>query len=476
MVVKFRKGILKMKIAIIVNEDGYGTSSWAMRLAKELYRHPKVSQIWIIFATKKREDFHRDKYASPYDSKIKLVRLNGVENRIELVKQSGAVDVAGSINRCIIPYTLSRDEYEKALMDKGIFEEAELLIDFGVPQAVRANYRENLRKRLRPQSQETKVVTVFDHAWSHSLSRIISSDKTRNGSSLEIQDALTDIQNDEALTQEIFLFGEPICPVDYHVYWKRILGQSPVVIPGSLGGPLSTIEYVGDPAFEDLYHSLKEGGQCKQEVYKTAREYARKLLGIEDNSPTLFVSGAGTPVWDGILKDMVDSYIDQEPNYNVVISSQSEAGRRQVEIREESVRFGHVERKIRRGKYGKLIFLGEVIGDGHPILFPGFELVLTRAGGGTVNDAISARVPLILVEEPGHWQVESIRQACLNMEIAQAVSLEEFQKGGRACVETNNRNLKSLDEQKGNMKSIPNHGEIWLAQELVKLVDAGAIA
>jgi UDP-N-acetylglucosamine:LPS N-acetylglucosamine transferase len=38
------------------------------------------------------------------------------------------------------------------------------------------------------------------------------------------------------------------------------------------------------------------------------------------------------------------------------------------------------------------------------VLFSAFDAVLTRAGGGTVNDALAHHVPLLLVEEKHMWQ------------------------------------------------------------------------
>ncbi len=453
-------------IVIFPNEDGFGTSVWAMRLTKEFYRHKQVSEIKVIVATDKRYIFHEDKYPPPYNSKVASVeKLHGINSRIELIKKEGAVDVPESIKQCILSYPQSRSEHETTLTEQKVFQGVDLVIDFGVPQVVRAAYNENIMKK-----KEIVVVTVFDHAWSLSLSRMISSDKTRVISSLEVQDAIVDIQNDEALTQETFLFKEPICPIDYHAYWKKLLGHEPVVIPGSLGGPLSTLEYVCDPRFKNLHAEIKNGDQCPQEAYKYARQYSRKLLGIKNDAPTLFISGAGTPVWDGILKKLIDSYRDSRPpNYNVVIYSPSEVNSRKIKLIEESVKFNDIERKVLRGKFGEIIFIDHPIGEGHPVLFPAFDLVLTRAGGGTVNDAMAFRVPLILVEEPSHWQVEQIRQSCLRMDIAESVTLDEFQKHGRSCVELDGGELKVLETQRKNMEAVPNHGEIWLAQELLKL-------
>ena len=130
-----------------------------------------------------------------------------------------------------------------------------------------------------------------------------------------------------------------------------------------------------------------------------------------------------------------------------------------------------MKRTIARAHYGKLIFIGQVEAETHHVLFPAFDVVLTRAGGGTVNDAIACRVPLVLVEEPGMWQVEQIRQSCVALQIAESVTLEEFKLRGRDCVETDDGQLKRLKEQQERMQRIPNHGEVWLCQELLALIE-----
>jgi UDP-N-acetylglucosamine:LPS N-acetylglucosamine transferase len=43
------------------------------------------------------------------------------------------------------------------------------------------------------------------------------------------------------------------------------------------------------------------------------------------------------------------------------------------------------------------------------VLFSAFDAVLTRAGGGTVNDALAHRVPLLLVEEKHMWQALQLK-------------------------------------------------------------------
>jgi len=432
-----------LTVVIAPNEDGYGTSGWVIPLAREISRSESVSRVKVVVATDQRENFHSDKYGDM--PKVQLIRLPGRTNCIEVPKVRGAVDIRGTLEQCILPYSRSRREYAQALADQRVLDDADLVIDFGVPQLVRAAYGK-------------KVVTVFDHAWSMSLARIIASDPTRTTLPLNAQHALEDIQNDEALTQSVILFKAPICPLDYHGYWRRLLGQTPMTIPGTLGGPQRTLEFANAVAVGD--------------ETIMAQQVARQFLGIKDAAPILFVSGGGTPVWDDVLKTLLDEYEAKAPNYHVVIYSPTEAKRRGVTLVKAEVSFNGVTRSIERARWERckqVLFIDKVAGETHHILFAAFDLVLTRAGGGTVNNCIAFRVPMVLVEEPGMWQVEQIRQSCVALGIAEPVSLEAFIKHSRACVETPGGDLKSPEAQREAMRTIPNHGETWLANTLLAL-------
>jgi hypothetical protein len=83
-------------------------------------------------------------------------------------------------------------------------------------------------------------------------------------------------------------------------------------------------------------------------------------------------------------------------------------------------------------------------------------------------------VPLMLVEEPGMWQVEQIRQSCLRMQVAEGVELEDFKESPRACIESQKGELNKLEDRRARVLALPNHREIGLVRELMKLTKAGA--
>jgi len=457
-----------LTIVIAPNEDGLGTSAWAVRLVRELFRQAgeRISKIKIPVATDKRYEFHQDKY--PPGLPVDIIRLRDITNRIELAKKAGSVDVRRSIEQAILPYARSRVEYAAALTKQNVLESADLVIDLGVPQLVRAVHHHNLSRTMRSE-RPINSITVFDHAWSLSLRKMAFSEAMPEALAQVVEEALIDIENDEALTPEAIIFGEPLSPLDYHGHWRKLLGHFPRVIPGTLGGPLSTLEFAGDPEAARLRVEMKRDGHCPPEAYSRARQQARRLLGIENDLPTLFVSGAGTSVWDEVLQGMMDDYERNQPDYNVVVYSPAEASRRGVHLAYHN--------GIERGRHPKterLTFINRTAGETHHILCPAFDLMLTRAGGGTVNDALANGVPLVLVEEPGMWQVEQIRQACLSMGIAEGATLKDLRESPRACVESADGGLRKLEKQRERILAIPNHGETWLGQELLKLAQSGA--
>ena len=446
-----------LNIVIAPNEDGFGTSAWVVMLAKELSRHSSIAQVKIVIATKKREDFHSDKYRD--DPNVVLTRLPGQPNRIEVPKNRGAVDVPGTIEQCILTYPQSRIEYAEAITSKNVIDDADVIVDFGVPHMARAAYGK-------------RTATIFDHAWSMSLARIVSSDTPSAPIPQDVNNALEDMRNDEALTQQVILFGAPICPLDYHGYWKRLLGRTPKVIPGALGGPLCTLAYAHDPIYAAIRPSFveKHVAQLSHAVFNLTTAYAKELLGITNDKPVLFVSGGGTAVWDDVLSGLVDTYEASPPSYNVVMFSPSEVARLGIKLTTETIVLNGTPRTIKRAKSercDRITFIDTLEGETHHVLFAAFDLILTRAGGGTVNNALAFRVPLVLIEEPGMWQVEQIRRSCVTMGIAESFSLEDFRQQPRQCIETATGTLKDLAAQSQEMHNIPNHGEFWLCHELL---------
>lgn len=424
---------MKKRIVLAPNEDGFGTSAWAVGLAQKLARQEEVAEVRIVVATDQRYHFHQPMYADLPQVTVTLLPMS--RSPIQVAKWEGEVDVPRTIAGAILPYTAVAQEYAQLLHQHTLLQDVDLVIDLGVPALVRAARAQNLR-----------TITLFDHAWSLTLAHIAGELLPPEGRA-----QVAAMAADEALTDEVLLFADPIAPPPVHAYWQQVLARPLTTIPGVLGGPARTLAYAG------------LAGQNAG----AAREVARQICGLGEE-PTVFISGGGTAVWRSILGRLLDSYLANPPPYQVVLYHPAEAEKRGVVMRETAVSFPTCTVPITRGQLGPLIFIGSLPGETHHILFAAFDLVVTRAGGGTVSDAIAHRVPLLLVEEPGMWQVEQIRQACFRLGLAESVTLADFQSKGRAIMENAQGRLRSLAAQKQAMATIPQHIEAWLVARLLQ--------
>lgn len=438
----------RLNIALSPNDDGFGTSAWVVGLAHELARQKGVAEVVVIVTERPWERFHHDKYEG--QPKIRPVILPTDCNNIIVSKnRDGTINVAQTVERCILHYPHSRRAYREAVTTAVDFSQLDLVIDFGVPQLVRVAHE-----------QQRPTVTVFDHAWSLTLAKIAGYQQFTP----EVGVCLDEMRLDESLTERVILFEEPVCPQIYHDYWSELVKPAAGLLHGGLGGPLNMLELVTHPQVAAFRAAFAQEGQLPAAAYGLARTAARRLLAIADERPLLFISGGGTAVWDELLTQLFDSYSQRPPAYHVVVYNPAEAQRRGVVMAAHEVDGC----TVMRGQWGASItFVTAVVGQTHLPLFPAFDAVLTRAGGGTVNNALVCRVPLLLVEEAGMWQVEQIRQRCLRLGIAEGIALEAFKSDPRGCLEAAAGELKPLVGQRQRLQTQPTHGEWALIHDLL---------
>lgn len=425
-----------LRIVIAPNEDGLGSSAWAVRLAKSLCEQARdrVSAVLVLVSSERLARFHSRTYGP---APVQVVRLASVQHPFRLVKAAGGVDVEATARQYVLSYPRYRRSYVAAVSACRALNNADLIIDLGVPPLLRAASATGL-----------PCLSLSDHAWSLTLRQMLLHEALLDGA---MERALQEISSDERLAGRAIAFPAPLTPPEYETYWRGELGLPFYRLPGVLGGPLWSQRWAGPPA----------------------REAVRRLLGIEDDLPVLHVTGGGTPVWEGILSELVKEYLRVPPAYHVVFYAPAVARQLGVTMTEKKSPLGAVELGRRR-EWPRLAFIGTTTGETHHVLFAGFDMVLTRAGGGTVNDAIAFRVPLLLVEEKNHWQVERIRQECCRMGLARAVTLEEFRRQGRALVETASGELAVCAGAATAMARIPNHAERWLVEYLLELGEMGS--
>ncbi len=202
-----------------------------------------------------------------------------------------------------------------------------------------------------------------------------------------------------------------------------------------------------------------------------------ELLKFKEQFPVVYVSGGGTPVWEELMEKVIKGAIELEEKGHlkfglVIASANSPDKKKWKELGIEDIVNNDVhiqmDTPIFRGKPSKFIrFVRDIFGGTHQEIFYGTDLIVTRAGGGTANDAIATRTPLVCIEEPGHWQVEAIRKSLVREGFARTVTLESFRNNPLRVIEHelfDNR----LDNEKmrRRLDSIKNRAE----QGAVKLI------
>jgi len=172
----------------------------------------------------------------------------------------------------------------------------------------------------------------------------------------------------------------------------------------------------------------------------------KKLLQLDKEIPVVYVSGGGTAVWEELWGKLVKGAVDLERNgllrFALVLTyfpkTPEEAERYGVQDLTSTKSTDPLEMKIPvvgRTKSERIRFVRDIQGGTHQEIFYGTDLIVTRAGGGTANDAIATRTPLVCVQEPGHWQVEAIRSALIKEGLARSVTLEIFRNNPMGVIE-----------------------------------------
>lgn len=422
-----------LRLVLAPNEDGLGSSAWAVRTAKALAEvgGETIQKIYVLVASGRLAAFHAGQYAG---LPAEIVCLEGIRHPVRLVKRQGGVDLRATIESCLLKYPTSRDEYRRALATAGLLEGAHLVVDFAAPQIPRAARRIALRTRGGP--RKPFCVTVSDHAWSRTLARMAQAADLLDD---RVRRALAAMRADEALAGRVFTLPEPVTPAEMRDYWRRTLHVPVEPLAGVFGGPEVARRWAG--------------GEPRAAI--------RRMLGINDELPVLHLTGGGTTVWDNLLDGLLEDYEARPPRYHVVVFSPAARERHGVRLAWS----GGVETG-RHPRSPRVIYLGDVAGETHHVLFSAFDLVCTRAGGGTVADALAFDVPLLLVEERGHVQVEAIRERCTALGLARSVTLEQFRRLGRAVLEDERGGLRIAPRE---AVGIGRYAEEHLAHRLLEL-------
>jgi len=380
----------------------------------------------ITVWNRSRQDFNRILYQD-----LAAVRVVPVWNIVELCKDpaSGEVSMAGTLAR-LGDYALLRDRYPGGGEAEGT--DPDVVLDFGVPPAVRW-----ARKKGIPS------VTLFDHAWSRTLEMILEAEGRmhRPGGTgaagkrpgPEGERLIRALREDEARVERLFVFPPFLTPPVFRRFWESI-GVRPADTRAVFGG--------------------RPG--------RTRRE-ARTFLGLEKPGPTVLVLAGDTPVWDAALLRLSGALVArarwlEDRGVNVVLYVPGRL--REHEAVMALDRAGHD--RVRRLVY--------VPGGTVQEILPAVDLVLTRAGGGMVNDAVACRVPLVCVPERTQPQVEAILAACVDRGLAREADAALFARDPLRVLLAEADRTAENRAVAGRMEHVPTGGEAVVARAVLELL------
>ena len=371
----------KTIICFACNEDGVGPSVFAYYLVRAIIEAWNKSnseitlEIRILVSNDKAYNFNRSIYSS--NKFLGVVRLpdedpqerKKIDSLIKLYHKNGELNVPNTV-RTWRKYGKWRETYCQNA--RKYLDGSCVAIDIGVPLFARC-----------AKIMGIPDITIFDHSWSCTLRGIssrdaeyiedIPSDKHRK----DANKIALEIEKDEKCASEVLLFDHYITPPEFYQHWRN-LGFNPKTIGGVLGNR------------EDSGTALKILNNLFVELGEEQVSVQQKLV---------LVSPGGTPIWNQLLGRMINEF-DQAPrvDYLPVLS-----------LPDPTVLNEEERKKIVSSKGIRLI--GPVRGATNQAIMPAFDLVVTRAGGGIVNDCLATATPFVCVEQR-QWQVKLIEREC----------------------------------------------------------------
>jgi hypothetical protein len=358
-----------MRICIAANEDGFGPSALAFYLIQGLFAEwrklGRTHKLQIVLLNKRA---HKLNHA--LHDRNKRVQLVPLDSFIRLERQEGEVCVPATV-RALRSYPAWQEQYCGAVRRHLVG--CALSIDVGVPLLARAARRFGVPH-----------VTVFDHSWARTLQGIVSQQVKsqqqvpRTADLILARRIAAAIEQDEKYADEVFLFDRYLTPPEFLQHWRK-LGLVPRVINGVFGTRCGV-----DRARNNLNRILHQRDQCTVSTEKL-----------------VLITPGGTAVWAGMMERMIQDYIKRlNTDYLPVFAPYQPTA----------------AQKRRLQKSANIRWFDFVPGGTLQEVLPTFEVVITKAGGGTVNDCLASRTPFVCVEER-QWQVKLIERECKRLGI-----------------------------------------------------------
>lgn len=381
-----------LRVCLAPNEDGFGPSAFAYYLVRGMLDVHRVrgdaGALHIEILNESAQSFNQTLYSG-----IPEVSLTPLSSYVRLEKRHGEVSVPETLRR-FSAYSRERARY--ITRARTHLDRCSVAVDIGTPYLVRAAAEAGVT-----------AVTLFDHSWARTVRGICSSEAlySSNPRPTDRDRRLAEtiarqIQEDEQLTSMVFLFDRYITPPEFHQHWEAL--ACPVT---TLGGVLGGGQDTG-AARRMLNRMFSTLGQRPAPA-------ARDLV---------LISPGGTPVWDELLPRIIHEYLAGPlRDYTPVLS------------------LPRAERPLMDAMKGsdRIRWFDFVPGATQQVILPAFALVVTRAGGGIVNDCLATRTPFVCVEQH-HWQVQLVERECraakLTPELPET-SLRLFRRAPVECID-----------------------------------------
>ena len=436
-------GSKKRYLCIACNEDGYGPSAFAYYLVKAIAglwenKYKSKYKLTIFVINNFAFDFNKTIYDSP-GSIVCPVQL-AEDSLIGLEKRNGEVHIKKTLTR-LKQYRTHRQEYLNGIQP--YLKNCNVAIDIGVPLFVRSARMLQVPHRI----------TLFDHSWTETLRMICSKTNIKlyrynnppNKNDRKLAEEIAAfIEEDEACASEVWLFDRYITPDVFWNHWNRLMSPNKLKnLEGVLGSR-------NDPkkAWEILNKHLIDLGQ------KSVPDPF-----IKGNPKLVLISPGGTPVWAELISKWIDDLIrNPSLDYIPVFSNPVAVNKKQTL---------YIKNKMRQSGYVR--WFEFIKGSTQQIILPAFDLIVTRAGGGTVNDALAAGVPFACIEE-AQVQVKQIEEACFKNGLIseKGIKLSHFQEDP---VRHMDRFFKNRHTCIDAIHQIKTGAEKKLAEKILSLLD-----
>jgi hypothetical protein len=283
-----------------------------------------------------------------------------------------------------------------------------------------------------------QTVSLFDHAWGKTLELILDDPEVAADPTLSEHDRaawrrlIDALREDERHTQRLYALPECIMPEVFAAYWR------------DLGVPVTPLGAVlgGSPRFTPAQ--------------------ARAHLGFDRPGKIVLIQGGDTDAWVELLERLLAA-ADHPAQAERLDAQGIDVA---VYIPSGAAALG-ARLPAAGGRVRQVHF---VTGGTIQELLPAVSLLITRAGGGTVNDAVACRVPFVCVREPTQRQVAAILAACERQGLTRPIDYDAFLDDPIGTIVHELAQTEANAAISARARAIPAHGEQTLVQAIAALL------